>query len=155
MWEMINSIFSDIWGRSSTDDTNMEMMHKYFIEKNIPCAMTRLTGIIIDDEKDIVDLVANFLELKGISIVGRAYNGCIGAQIFEKVKPDFVILDMKMPEYDGAYAISQIKKKNSDAKIFVVTGFSPYDNLEKDVVSVFIKPVDLIKLYERITESLA
>lgn len=115
--------------------------------------MTGLTGIIIDDEKDVIDLAAKFLELKGISIIGRAHNGCNGAQMFEKENPDFVILDMKMPEYDGAYAISEIKKKNSNAKIFVVTGFCPYDNLEKDVASVFIKPVDLTKLYEKITSS--
>lgn len=61
---------------------------------------------------------------------------------------------MKMPEYDGIYAISQIKKKNSNAKIFVITGFCPYDELEKDV-SVFIKPIDLTKLYEKITASFA
>ncbi|MBI5146987.1 MAG: response regulator [Thaumarchaeota archaeon] len=136
-------------------NTNMEKRHKCFIEKDIPCAMTRLTGVIIDDEKDVADLVAIFLELKGLDIVGRAYNGCQGVQIFEKENPDFVILDMKMPEYDGAYAISEIKKKNPDAKIFVVTGFCPYDNLEKDVTFVFTKPVDLTKLYEKITASLA
>lgn len=117
--------------------------------------MTRkLRGIIVDDEKDHVDSLTDYFELRGISIVGQAYNGCDAAKIYEKTNPDFVILDMKMPHYDGVHAIKEIKKISQDARIFVVTGYHPYDNLEKDTTAVFIKPIVLSKFYDKIIESL-
>ena len=40
------------------------------------------TGIIIDDEKDIVDNLSTYLELKGNDIVGIGYNGCNAATLY-------------------------------------------------------------------------
>lgn len=112
------------------------------------------TAIIVDDEKDAVDLLSNFLEMMGFSVVGRGYNGCEAVRMYEKTNPTFVVLDMKMPMYDGAYAISMIKKMDPDAKIFVITGYSPYDDLEKDVIAVFTKPCDLHQLHDQIKKTL-
>ncbi len=113
----------------------------------------KLTGIVVDDDSDIVELFSEFLEMKGFSVVGQAYNGCDAAKTYAKTTPDFVVLDMKMPEYDGDHAIREIKKINPDANIFVVTGYSTHDNLDREVTAVLAKPCDLSKLYDHIKKS--
>ena len=111
---------------------------------------SKLSGIIIDDEPDIVETLSMFLELKGIDIVGKGYNGCEAVTLYEKYNPDFVILDMNMPRYDGAHAIKEIRKKIPDAKILVVTGDMESHNMTKDVDAIFSKPCDLNKLLDSI-----
>jgi len=117
--------------------------------------MSKLTGVVVDDDADIVELYSEFLEMKGISVVGKAHNGCMASDIYKKTNPDFIVIDIKMPEYDGAYAIKEIKKINPNANIFVVSGFSTYDNLEREVTAVMTKPCDLRKLYDHIKKSVS
>ena len=66
--------------------------------------------IVIDDDVDSVYIISEFLKLKGFSIVGSGTNGKEAVEMYAERKPDLVILDMKMPEYDGIYAIDNIKK---------------------------------------------
>jgi len=113
------------------------------------------TGIVIDDDSDLVDTVSQFLEFNGFSIIGDANNGCNASTLYEKLSPDFVILDMKMPKYDGTYAIKEIKKLNPNAKIFIVSGYTDHEFLENEVVEVFTKPCNLKQLTKSIKTSLA
>jgi DNA-binding NtrC family response regulator len=114
----------------------------------------KLSGIIIDDEKDLVDTMSMYLELKGHNIVGTGYNGCEAATIYLEKNPDYVILDMKMPQYDGMYAIQKIKEKDPDAKIFVITGHSEYD-IEDLVTTVISKPFKMDQLTKTIERGFA
>ena len=57
--------------------------------------------IIVDDEKDIVNSLSMLLESHGIDVIGKGYNGLEGIQLFDKLHPDIVLLDLAMPEYDG------------------------------------------------------
>ncbi len=81
----------------------------------------QISAIIVDDSIDIVDLLSDFLELSGITILGRAYDGKQAVELYEKVKPDVVLLDIMMPEYDGFYAMEKIREINNSAKILMVT----------------------------------
>lgn len=112
------------------------------------------TGIIIDDEHDMVETVSDFLKLSGFSIVGTAYNGCDASKLYEQTTPDFVILDMKMPRYDGTYAIKEIKKFNPNAKIFVITGYLEYEHISDQVSAIFNKPCDMNELVKTIHNTL-
>lgn len=114
----------------------------------------KLSGIIIDDEKDLVDTLSMYLQLKGHNIVGTGYNGCDAATIYAEKSPDYVILDMKMPQYDGMYAIQKIKEKNPEAKIFVITGHAEYD-IENLVTTVISKPFKLDHLAKTIERGIS
>lgn len=41
-----------------------------------------------------------------------------------KLKPDFVIMDIAMPNYDGLYGLEHIKKIDSNASVMILTGNS-------------------------------
>lgn len=115
--------------------------------------MNNISGLVIDDNEDFVEVTSQFLELKGFNIVGKGYNGCQAANLYKEHNPNFVVLDMKMPQYDGSYAIKEIKKINSKAKIFVITGYSDHKNLENEVDAVFSKPCDMKQLSKTIESS--
>ena len=107
--------------------------------------------VIVDDEKDAVDTLTTLFESEGIQIVGKGYDGEQAYQLYKKEKPDVIILDMKMPEFSGLYAIDKIRKEFPDAKIIVVTGYVEYDSQVKlDCDEFFHKPYDFDKLLDSV-----
>ena len=82
--------------------------------------------IIVDDDRDTLEVFSEYLRMKGVKVLGQGRNGKEAVELYQKFKPDIAILDMRMPEFDGKYAIDEIKKIDSDAQIIVVTGFTEY-----------------------------
>ncbi len=108
--------------------------------------------IIIDDELDNVKSTECLLKLMGIDVIAVGYNGKDAVELYEKHKPDVVLLDMMMPEYDGFYAIDGIDKLDPHAKVIILSGIldSKTNEMVKHriVHSLVIKPFvidDLIK----------
>jgi two-component system, chemotaxis family, chemotaxis protein CheY len=94
-----------------------------------------ISAIVIDDDKDTVSVFKDYLSLKGIDVVGVGYNGKEAVQLYLKLKPDIVFLDHMMPEYDGLYALSNIKKINASANIvFITADESVEDN--QDIIAL-------------------
>ena len=66
-----------------------------------------------------------------IEVVALAENG---KEAFEKCKvyePDIVLMDMRMPDYDGAYGIRSIKEYLPKVKVLVLTTFDDEETIEK------------------------
>jgi NarL family two-component system response regulator LiaR len=64
-----------------------------------------------------------------MELVGEAVDGEEAVAMAKKLKPDVIIMDLIMPRKDGVTAIAEIKKKNHDAKILVLTSFSDDKNV--------------------------
>lgn len=108
--------------------------------------------IVVDDEEDMADTIAQSLEIEGIEVVAKGYDGEEAFQLYDKYKPDVILLDMKMPNYDGAYAVEKITSKYPDAKIIVVTAYMKYVFPVNKVKAIFSKPYDTDELIARINE---
>lgn len=70
-----------------------------------------------------------------IQVAALAENG---REAFEKCRvyrPDVVMMDMRMPDYDGAYGIRAIKEQLPDTKVLVLTTFDDEETIEKAVSS--------------------
>ena len=107
--------------------------------------------IVVDDDVDSAKVFAEYLEIKGINVVGTGHDGKEAVDLFKKLHPDIVILDMLMPEYDGKYAIEKIKKEDPNAKIIVVSGYyDRYKLEENEVAAIFDKPYEIDKILEAI-----
>lgn len=78
-------------------------------------------AIVIDDDRDTIEVFCNYLELIDVNVVGSGHNGKNAVELYEKYKPDLVFLDLMMPDYDGFYALERIRVINPDAKIIVIT----------------------------------
>ncbi|MGI0009460.1 MAG: response regulator [Nitrosopumilaceae archaeon] len=84
-------------------------------------ATIETTVIVIEDDVDTTELLSEFLEIKGIKVLGKGYDGKEAVELYSKLKPDIVFIDVMMPKYDGFYALEQIRKLDPDAKIIMVT----------------------------------
>jgi len=109
-------------------------------------------GIVIDDDIDALDSLSDLLKLKGISIIGKGTNGEEAYQLYKLCHPKFVILDMKMPKYDGAYAIKKIKNEDPSAKIIVLSGYTDFKIDQDEVTAVMLKPYNVKKVIDLIEE---
>ena len=57
----------------------------------------------------------------GHEIVGEAETGQIAIDLYEKVKPDLVILDILMPDMNGLEALKKIREIDPDARVLMCT----------------------------------
>ncbi len=79
------------------------------------------TAIVVDDDRDTVDLFCEYLSIINIKVLGRGHNGLEAVELYEKYKPDIVFLDLLMPDYDGLFGLENIREINPDAYVVFIT----------------------------------
>ncbi|MBV6622323.1 MAG: response regulator transcription factor [Rivularia sp. (in: Bacteria)] len=83
-----------------------------------------ISVILVDDQHLIRQGLKTLLELEpDLEIVGEAQNGQEAVAIVEKLQPDVVLMDIRMPLMDGVAATKEIKNKFARTKILVLTTF--------------------------------
>ena len=110
--------------------------------------------MIIDDDKDITDLFAIYLESNGYNV--NAYTNPLEAiNNFRKNSHDLIILDLKMPIMDGMTLYHKIKEIDNNVIICFTTADKNYiQQLQKGIIDiekiVLYKPVLLKDLKNKI-----
>lgn len=91
--------------------------------------------VLIADDIQILrhGLKAILDQAEGIEVVGLAGDGHEAWQMCRKLRPDVVLMDMRMPEYDGSYGIRKIKADFPDMKILVLTTFDDRETVDAAV----------------------
>ncbi len=67
--------------------------------------------LVVDDEEKIVEVVKSYLEKSGYKVY-EAYNGSKAMELFEKVNPNLIILDLMLPDMSGEDICRSIRKKS-------------------------------------------
>jgi len=105
------------------------------------------TIIIIEDDKDMAEIFEEWAKSAGISVLGIGHDGKKAVELFEKHKPQIVVLDLMMPYYDGFYAMENIRKIDPNAKFLILTADlteATRKRLEQmRSISLMYKPYDL------------
>jgi DNA-binding NarL/FixJ family response regulator len=70
-----------------------------------------------------------------INVVGEASNGKEAYEMCVRLQPDVVLMDMRMPDYDGGYGTRKIKDTLPDIKVLVLTTFDDKETVEKAISS--------------------
>ena len=84
--------------------------------------MKELRIVVVDDSPLIRDcLVEMFAKLEGCKVVGQAADGNEALQIIYELRPDVVLLDIRMPHRDGIDVLRQIRKEDSQMVIIMFT----------------------------------
>lgn len=93
------------------------------------------TILIVDDEPDLVEALADFLELEGYR-VRRAFNGEEGLASLKQMKPDLIILDVKMPKMSGIEFCRRIYRPGehkTEFPVLVLTGREYLEPVFKEI----------------------
>ena len=114
--------------------------------------------IIVDDDKDTVTIFQEFLEYKGFKVLGVGHNGKDAVNLYNKLKPDVVLLDMMMPEFNGVYGLANIRKINPDSKIIMITANKTKETKEKltemNASAILYKPYEIDNVVKTIKDVL-
>jgi two-component system phosphate regulon response regulator PhoB len=81
--------------------------------------MKKGTILIIDDEKDLIELVRYNLEKEGFDVIA-ATDGQSGLEVVKKHRPDLVMLDLMMPGLDGLQVCQQLRGDPRSSRIPVI-----------------------------------
>jgi len=94
--------------------------------------------LFIADDSDILRsrLVDMLEEIEGVHIVGQAREASEAVESIEALDPDVVIMDIRMPDRDGIYALEAIRKKlRSRPKVIIFTNY-PYLQYQKRCMDI-------------------
>jgi two-component system, response regulator PdtaR len=105
--------------------------------------------LVAEDEALIRLDLAEMLSEEGYEVVGQAGDGQEAVDMAEELRPDLVIMDVKMPRRDGIDAASEIASKRI-APIVILTAFSQRDLVERardaGAMAYLVKPFNITDL---------
>lgn len=114
--------------------------------------MTRV--IVVDDDRDTVEVFTEYLAMKGIDVVAKGYNGKEAVELYKEHTPDITLLDVMMPVHDGLYGLENIRNINPNAKIIMVTADLTSDTEKKlhelQASAILYKPYEIDNVIETI-----
>ena len=97
--------------------------------------------LVADDHEMVRRGVATLLESSGVEVVGEASTGAETVEAAEKLKPDVVLMDIRMPNGDGIETLSRLREDNPDMPVVML---SMYDNPTYVARSVTAGAVDYV-----------
>lgn len=108
--------------------------------------------LVVDDEKNICDLLRMYLEKEGYSVV-MAHNGVDAVNTFASENPDLVLLDIMLPQLDGWQVCREIRKTSEKPIIMLTAKDEVFDKvlgLELGADDYVTKPFDTKEIVARI-----
>lgn len=75
--------------------------------------------LIVDDAAFMRMMLKNIMEKHDIKVAAEVANGVEAVESYKKLKPDFVTLDITMPEMDGIEALKEIRSFDPSAKVII------------------------------------
>jgi CheY-like chemotaxis protein len=117
------------------------------------------TLLVIDDDQDIREVAKTSLELVGGFTVVVAESGLRGVAVAQEARPDAIILDLMMPDFDGQHTLAQLKQAPETARIPVIMLTAKVQTNKQELVSkgaagVLVKPFDPMQLSNQVCEIL-
>nr|WP_202490447.1 response regulator transcription factor [Streptomyces sp. SID8381] len=81
--------------------------------------------MVVDDHQVVRRGLRTFLEVQDdIEVVGEAADGAEGVARAEELRPDVVLMDVKMPVLDGVEALRRLRDLGNGARVLIVTSFT-------------------------------
>ncbi len=115
----------------------------------------RIRVLLVDDQRLMRDGLRTLLELEDdIEVAGEAENGILALEMEEALRPDVVLMDVRMPEMDGVEATRQMMARREDTKVIILTTFDDesiiFDGLRAGALGYLLKDVSGMELAEAI-----
>ena len=83
----------------------------------------RLSVLIVDDHQMVREGLRSMLDDDGINIVGEADSGINAIEQIQRLEPDIVLMDIRMPDMDGLEALTAIKEAQLKTRVIMVTTY--------------------------------
>jgi len=79
--------------------------------------------IVVDDHPIVRDGLRGMFTGRGFEVVGEAASGAEAVTLAERLRPDVVLMDLRMPGTDGVTAITELARLGNPARVLVLTTY--------------------------------
>ena len=88
-----------------------------------------MTVVVLDDEEKVCRLILQLVDWEklGMTVAGTAHNGVDGLDLIQKVRPDLVITDIRMPGMDGLELIGRIRGLLDGVDFIIISGYHQFE----------------------------
>lgn len=103
--------------------------------------------LLVDDESDIREGLQEVVDFAshGFEVVGEAANGLEAAQACERLQPDLVVTDIRMPLMDGLTMCRQVQKKLPTTRFIILSGYDDFEYAQQAIrmncLGYLLKPI--------------
>lgn len=114
----------------------------------------KIKTLVVEDEPKIAEGICGKITSldDDFAVVGKAYNGKEALAKIEELNPHVVFTDIAMPEMDGMELVREIRKRNPNMIIVIVSGYSDFSYAQKairyGVFNYLLKPLQEDSLLE-------
>jgi len=113
--------------------------------------------LLVDDNRLMLEGLENLLEAHNIEVVGTASDGIKAVSLARELKPDVILMDIRMPKCDGLTATRLLKAEMPDMKVVILTTSTDDQDLFEAVKSgacgYLVKSIDANELVEVLTQA--
>jgi len=108
--------------------------------------------LLVDDEEDVRESIVRKLDWAslGFAVVGQAGNGVEALELAERLEPDIVMTDIKMPFMDGLELCRRVKRFLPGVHVAIFSGFDEFEYakeaITQQVEEYILKPIDAEEL---------
>ena len=89
--------------------------------------------LLVEDDPLLIDIYTTKLKDAGF-VVSVATDGRMALELFEKDKPDLILLDIVLPNTNGWEVLKQIKKDNNTTKVVILSNLGQKEEIEKGIM---------------------
>lgn len=117
--------------------------------------MTPTRILIVDDQRLMREGLRTLLELEGdLEVAGEAEDGLAALDQYEAVRPDVVLMDIRMPRLDGVEATRRLLQRRPAARVIILTTFDDdafvFEGLRAGALGYLLKDVSGAELAEAV-----
>jgi DNA-binding NarL/FixJ family response regulator len=111
--------------------------------------------IVVDDQQLFREAIKTLLTAQpDFIVIGEGANGCEALDLVEKLQPDIVLMDLRMPTMDGVQATREIKAKYPATRVIILTTFDDdtdlFEGLKAGAAGYVLKEISSEQLYSAI-----
>lgn len=80
--------------------------------------------VVVDDSEYLAQQIARFMQSNGFTVKGIGHDGFQGFQLYKENQPDFITLDLTMPNKDGRECLVDILSYDVNARVLVISALT-------------------------------
>jgi len=87
--------------------------------------------VLADDHPVVREGLASILKAKDIKVIGQASDGEEACRLYDKLSPDILVLDLRMPKKDGLQAVNELMSRIPKPRIIVMTTYEGEEDVRR------------------------
>jgi two-component system NarL family response regulator len=113
--------------------------------------------LLADDHRLLLEGLANLLDAHGIEVAGMANDGLQASALARSLKPDLILMDIRMPNCDGLDATRRIKAAMPEVRIVILTTSTEdadlFEAVRSGATGYLLKSMDAEELVEALDQA--